>query len=56
MPININHILVTSSIVDHLVHRTLHDQPKENQDELTKNKQSVIKDWYPRRGKDWVAL
>jgi len=55
--LNINHILVTSSVVDHLDHKTLHQQPEERQDELTE-KQAVYykKKWNHRRGHNWIEL
>jgi len=55
--LNINHILVTSSIVDHLDHKTLHGQSEERQNELTTD-QAVYykKKWNYRRGKNWKEL
>lgn len=53
--LKLNHVLVTSSIVDHLENKTLHNQSAEHQFELTE-KESIYynKKWFPRMGEGWT--
>lgn len=53
----LNHVLVTSSIVDHLENKTLNSQSAERREELT-DKEVVYfdKKWKYRRGEDWTEL
>jgi len=55
--LNFTHILVTSSIVDHLENTTLHKQSAEKQLELTE-KESVYYDkkWFPKMGEGWTEV
>jgi len=55
--LNIPHILVTSSIVDHLESRTLTNQTLERQDQLTYNITDYFKKkWYPKIGEGWKEI
>ena len=53
--LKLNHVLVTSSVVDHLESKTLNEQTQEREDELT-NKEITYykKKWDPRLGTGWV--
>jgi GT2 family glycosyltransferase len=55
--LKLNHILVTSSFVDHLENKTLLNQTPERQEELT-NQETIYyeKKWKHRTGEDWVLL
>ena len=51
------HILVTSSIVDHLESRTLNDQSNERKLELTDQETDYFKKkWYPKIGEGWKEI
>jgi GT2 family glycosyltransferase len=53
----LNHILVTSSIVDHLESKTLKKQSQERELELTEGEMCYFKKkWDPRWGTGWKAL
>lgn len=55
--LKLNHILVTSSFVDHLENKTLHNQTPEKQEELTNQETTYFeKKWKYRTGEDWVLL
>ena len=55
--LNINHVLVTSSIVDHLYSKTLLTQSEERQVELTETEEFYFgKKWNHRRGNDFVIM
>ena len=53
--LNLKHVLVTSSIVDHLENITLNSQTPERQEELTNQEVYYFdKKWKPRTGDGWV--
>ncbi|MBB5637822.1 GT2 family glycosyltransferase [Pedobacter cryoconitis] len=55
--LKLKHVLVTSSIVDHLENKTLKSQTAERQEELTENETVYYdKKWRPRTGDGWVLL
>lgn len=55
--LKLNHVLVTSSIVDHLENQTLNQQTIARQDELTEQQTSFFyKKWRPRMGENWKLI
>jgi len=55
--LRLNHVLVTSSIVDHLENKTLKLQTPERQNELTEMEGVYLgKKWKHRTGEGWVSL
>jgi len=53
--LNLHHVLVTSSFVDHLENRTLQTHTPERQDELTNQEVFYFnKKWKCRTGEDWT--
>lgn len=55
--LKLNHVLVTSSIVDHLENKTLNNQTSERQEELTTQEGVYYeKKWKHRTGQDWILL
>jgi GT2 family glycosyltransferase len=55
--LKLNHILVTSSIVDHLENQTLNSQSAEKQDELTEKEVFYFdKKWKVRVGDGWELI
>ena len=55
--LRLNHVLVTSSIVDHLENRTLKNQTPKRQEELTEDETVYYdKKWKSRIGNGWVLL
>lgn len=55
--LKMNHVLVTSSFVDHLESRTLKEQSKEREEELTEKEISYLeKKWNSRLGYDWEPI
>lgn len=55
--LKLNHVLVTSSIVDHLENKTLNHQTLERQDELTeKEGDYLFKKWNFRTGETWKLI
>jgi len=55
--LKLNHVLVTSSIVDHLENQTLNRQTLERQDELTEQQTFYFyKKWRPRMGENWKLI
>lgn len=53
----LNHVLVTSSIVDHLESKTLKEQTKERELELTEKSTTYFqKKWGYRSGTDWELI
>lgn len=55
--LKIYHVLVTSSIVDHLENKTLINQTEEVQDQLTEKEVFYLqKKWKPRMGDGWVLM
>lgn len=52
-----NHVLVTSSIVDHLENKTLNKQHEEEQLRLTEKQSTYLdKKWFPKMGTGWIAI
>lgn len=55
--LSLNHVLVTSSIVDHLENKTLKSQTPERQNELTEKEGVYLaKKWKCRTGEGWISL
>lgn len=55
--LNLNHVLVTSSVVDHLENTTLNQQSEERKIELTEKEGIYFdKKWNYRLGKNWELL
>jgi len=55
--LKLNHVLVTSSIVDHLENKTLNSQSLARQHELTESETIYFKKkWEPRTGVGWSIL
>ncbi|AMP97815.1 glycosyltransferase [Pedobacter cryoconitis] len=55
--LKLNHMLVTSSFVDHLENKTLNSQTPERQEELTEGESIYFdKKWKCRTGQGWVLL
>lgn len=55
--LKLNHMLVTSSFVDHLENKTLNNQTPDRQEELTEGESIYFdKKWKYRTGQDWVLL
>ena len=55
--LKLNHLLVTSSIVDHLENKTLNNQTAAEQDRLTEGESIYYhKKWAPKLGEEWTEL
>jgi GT2 family glycosyltransferase len=55
--LNLKHLLVTSSIVDHLENTTLNKQTQEEQDRLTEQECVYFtKKWSPKMGEEWTEI